>query len=193
MQYDSLFFLNSILFGIDLAVHPIIKKKKNRLHFPKMRIAKTVGIAAVFSIFQMAAPMIGWAIAHAAFVRFAWIEICFAWLAVAVLAALGVKMLAEARKSDGSQDNIRVGICALIAQCAATSVDALTVGFTIEEYKWTAALACSAIIASVTFTVYIAGFAVGRKFGMRFERVASIIGGLVFLAIAAEILVTTYI
>ena len=79
-----------------------------------------------------------------------------------------------------------------MAQCAATSVDALTVGFTIEEYAVYAALACSAIIAATTFVVYLVGFFVGKKFGMRFEKVASVVGGAVFIAIAVEIIITTY-
>lgn len=193
MQVDSLFFLNSLLFGIGLAVDAFLVALANGLHFPKMSRAKTVGVAATFSAFQLIAPMIGWAIAHAAFVRFSWIEICFAWAAVAVLGILGVKMLIEACGKNAGDRGVRVGTDALIAQCAATSVDALTVGFTIEEYGALAALACSAIIAATTFAVYLIGFAFGKRFGMRFEKAASIVGGVVFLAIAVEIVITTYV
>ncbi|WP_251183422.1 manganese efflux pump MntP family protein [Anaerocaecibacter muris] len=193
MQVNSLFFLNSILFGIGLAVDAFLVALANGLHFPRMSRAKVLGVAATFSTFQFGAPMLGWAIAHAAFVRFSWIEICFAWAAVAVLAALGIKMLIDARNKNAEDHCIKAGVGALIAQCAATSVDALTVGFTIEEYAVYAALACSAIIAATTFVVYLVGFFVGKKFGMRFEKVASVVGGAVFIAIAVEIIITTYI
>ncbi|MDE6400980.1 MAG: manganese efflux pump MntP family protein, partial [Clostridiales bacterium] len=102
-------------------------------------------------------------------------------------------MLAEARRKTARDQCVKVGVGALIAQGAATSVDALTVGFTIEDYGVFAALACSAIIAATTFFIYLIGFAVGKKFGMRFEKAASIVGGAVFLAIAVEIIITTYI
>lgn len=193
MQVDYLFFVNSILFGVGLAVDAFLVALANGLHFPKMRVIKTLGIAAAFSLFQMLAPMIGWAIAHTAFGYFSWIEICFSWTAVAVLIFLGGKMIVEAARNNGDEQMIKVGVGALIAQCAATSVDALTVGFTIEEYGFLPALVCSAIIASVTFVMYAVGFEVGKKFGMKFRKAASMLGGIVFIAIAVEIIVTTYI
>lgn len=194
MRVNYLFFVNSILFAVGLAVDAFLVAISNGLTRPKTKTAKTLGVAATFAAFHMAAPMLGFIIARAAFKRFEWIELCFAWVAVVVISVLGIKMIVESVRTSGdSVKPTKQGVLALVAQCAATSVDALTVGFTIEEYSVGAALLCSAIISFVTFVVYTIGFAVGKKFGMRFGKAASVIGGIVFIAIALEIIVTTYI
>jgi len=194
MQINCLFFLNSLLFGIGLAVDAFLVALANGMNYPLMRKRKTTAIAVLFMTFQIAAVMLGWLVAASAFKRYPKIEIWFAWGAVAALVILGTKMLSEARKNSSDENNnVTMGVAAIVAQCAATSVDALTVGFTIEEYGSGMALACSAIIGTVTFITYVIGFAVGKRFGMKFKKAASVIGGIVFIGIAVEILITTYI
>ncbi len=194
MQTDNLFFLNSILFGVGLAVDAFLValacgmsgQTTGRI---KLRAVLT---ATAFSIFQFAAPMLGWLIAHTAFEFYQNIELYFAWAAAAVIVFLGVRMLVK-KHDESDQIHTATGIVAVLFECAATSVDALTVGFTIEEYGAGAAAVCCAIIASVTFVTYLCGFALGKKFNEKFSRVATVLGALVFFAIAVEIIVTTYI
>ena len=75
-------------------------------------------------------------------------------------------------------------------QGIATSIDALSVGFTIAEYSWRAALTEALIIGIVTFLICLAGLRIGKFFGMRLAGKASILGGVILIAIGLEIFLT---
>lgn len=72
----------------------------------------------------------------------------------------------------------------------ATSIDALSVGFTIAEYDFLMALVCALIISAVTFAICMAGLIIGKKFGTRFSDRATILGGAILILIGIEIFVT---
>ena len=76
---------------------------------------------------------------------------------------------------------------ALLVQGIATSIDALSVGFTIAEYPASMAVICSLIIALVTFIICMAGLHLGKQFGTRFAGKASLLGGLILIGIGIEI------
>lgn len=192
MQISRLVFVHSVLFGIGLAVDAFLVALSNGMCFPNIHKRKIFGVAISFSLFQFAAPMIGWVIAHTAFLYFDWIELCFAWMAFFVIIMLAVRLVVECLRGAEVHTTKTGGVLTFFMQCAATSVDALTVGFTIEEYGVVSALICSAVIAAITFAAYPPGFVLGRRFGLKFDRAAKLVGGLVFIAIAIEIIVTTY-
>lgn len=79
---------------------------------------------------------------------------------------------------------------AVVMQGVATSIDALSVGFTIAEYGLAMALVCAALIAAVTFVLCYAGIGIGKKFGTKLAGKASVLGGVILIAIGLEIFVT---
>ena len=186
------FIINSILFGIGLAMDAFSVSLANGLNEPKMKPAKIAGIAGVFAGFQFAMPMAGWfcvkklAEAFSAFQKF------IPWIALILLAYIGGSMLIEGikNKDGGSDETAAVGLKSLIIQGIATSIDALSVGFTIAGYNVPMALLESAIIGLVTFFICIAGVLIGRKVGTRLAGKASIFGGIILIAIGLEIFFT---
>ena len=84
----------------------------------------------------------------------------------------------------------RLGMGALILQGIATSIDALSVGFTISGYSAAKALAASVIIAAVTFSVCLGGLLFGKRFGEKLADKATVLGGVILIAIGIEIFVT---
>lgn len=74
-------------------------------------------------------------------------------------------------------------------QGVSTSIDALSVGFTIGEYDVFTALTASAVIAAVTFGVCVAGVFTGKKFGLKFREKATVAGGIILVIIGIEIFV----
>jgi len=64
------------------------------------------------------------------------------------------------------------------------------VGFTIADYEWPMALAASLLIAAVTFVICMGGLRLGKTFGTRLAGKASILGGLILIAIGIEIFVS---
>ena len=91
---------------------------------------------------------------------------------------------------DSEEEETGVGFWALMGQGVATSIDALSVGFTIAEYDWLMALVCSLIIATVTFLICIGGLFIGRKFGIKLAGKAQILGGVILIGIGLEIFIS---
>ena len=75
-------------------------------------------------------------------------------------------------------------------QGVATSIDALSVGFTIAEYHVLRALAAGLIIGVVTFVICFFGLYIGQRFGTRLIGKTSILGGLILIGIGIEIFIT---
>ena len=191
MRVNGIFYLNSLLLGIGLAVDAFIIALSNGMNGIGGRRGSIV--ATLLAVFQFAAVMTGWAIAYTAHELCGWIEKVFSWTAAAVFLYMGIKMFMSAVRGTEQSSSAECGITAVLLQCAAASVDALTVGFTVEEYGAVAAVICSTIIAAVTFMVYISGHFLGKRFGTKLGRAASVVGGIAFVAIAVEIIVTTYV
>ena len=94
------------------------------------------------------------------------------------------------KKQKQDEERTKVGLTALLIQGIATSIDALSVGFTIAEYGFMMALVCALIIAVVTFFISMAGLIIGKKFGTRLSNSASILGGVILIIIGLEIFIT---
>ena len=145
-------------------------------------------MACSFGFFQGAMPFFGW-LGASRFNRL--IESVDHWIAFAILLFLGGKMIWESLRSDEEHetyDPSRPRV--VLALSVATSIDALSVGFTISEYGWLMALAASLIIAVVTFFICMAGLRIGKKFGTKLSGKASILGGIILIGIGLEIFIS---
>ena len=100
------------------------------------------------------------------------------------------ELLEGLRGRESEEETPAVGWAGLMLQGIATSIDALSVGFTIAEYSWQAALTEALIIGIVTFLICLAGLRIGKCFGMRLAGKASILGGVILIAIGLEIFLT---
>ena len=183
--------IQTFLIGLGLAMDAFSVSLANGLNEPKMKKSKMCLIAGVFAIFQALMPMLGWICVHTIARIFGTFEGLIPWIALILLGFIGGKMLVEGIKGGGDGDEPRkTSFAALAVQGVATSIDALSVGFTIADYNWLMALACSLIIAVVTFAICMAGVAIGRKFGTKLAGKASILGGVILIFIGIEIFAT---
>ena len=94
------------------------------------------------------------------------------------------------RSKEDEIEKTEIGVGSLLIQGVATSIDALSVGFTIAEYDLLMALVCALIIATVTFAICMSGLAVGKRFGTKFSDKATILGGVILIVIGLEIFIT---
>ena len=190
MEWGIVFFFNSILLGAGLAMDAFSVSLANGLNEPGMRRKKMLGIAGVFAVFQGLMPLIGWVCVHTVVQYFRSFEKWVPWIALILLLIIGGKMLIEGiRSREAEEEAEKLGAAALFVQGVATSIDALSVGFTIAEYGFLMAFICAFIIAAVTFAICAAGVVIGRKFGTKFAGKASVIGGIILIAIGIEIFV----
>ncbi|MCQ2565805.1 MAG: manganese efflux pump MntP family protein [Clostridia bacterium] len=191
MDWNFLFFLNSILFGVGLAMDAFSVSMANGLNEPKMGSARMCTIAGTFGAYQIIMPLVGWFCVHAIAEAFESFQKFIPWIALILLLYIGGKMLIEGIKNkDSAEEKPAVGFGALMVQGIATSIDALSVGFTIAEYTWLAALVEALIIGVVTFSICMGGLAIGKKFGTKLAGKASILGGIILIAIGFEIFFT---
>ena len=200
-MFDFLFFFNSILIGIGLAMDAFSVSLANGLNEPEMPKPKVLGVAGIFGVFQGAMPLIGWFCIHTIADVFDVFEKFIPWIALGLLAYIGGKMLYEGIKeykchSEGGTEcpvPQRLTLTALLVQGVATSIDALSVGFTISEYEWIQAIVCALLIAAVTFGICFAGILLGKKFGTALAGKSSIFGGAILIFIGLEIFITSFI
>ena len=190
MEWSFVFFLNSGLLGVGLAMDAFSVSLANGLHDPRMSRRRSAIIAGTFAGFQAAMPMLGWVCVHTIVELFSSFETFIPWIALALLGYIGGKMLVEGIKGEEAEEAAELSAGALFVQGVATSIDALSVGFTISEYGWLMALVCSLIIAVVTFFLCAAGLSLGKKFGTKLSGKASILGGVILIGIGLEIFVT---
>lgn len=191
MDITVVFLMNSALLGVGLAMDAFSVSLANGLNEPRMKRGRMSLIAGVFALFQAVMPMIGWVCVHTIMQYFKMFEKAIPWIALILLSYIGGKMLIEGIKG-GEQEETKgtLGISTLLVQGVATSIDALSVGFTIAEYDVLMALLCAVIIAVVTFVICMFGLALGKKFGTKFAGKAGILGGVILIGIGIEIFVT---
>ena len=188
MNWNFMFFFNSVLLGVGLAMDAFSVSLANGLNEPDMKRSKICGIAGTFGFFQALMPVIGWICVHTVVQYFSAFEKLIPWIALVLLLFIGGKMLIEGIKNEEEEsEKAGVGFGALMVQGIATSIDALSVGFTISDYNLPMALVCAAVIAVVTFIISIAGLFIGRKFGTKLSNKAAILGGSSIVFIGLEI------
>ena len=193
MELNFVFFFNSVLLGVGLAMDAFSVSLANGLNEPRMKTGKMCAIAGIFGIFQGLMPLLGWVCIHTVVQYFQAFENLIPWIALALLSYIGAKMLLEGLHEGNSEEpKPEVGFAALLVQGVATSIDALSVGFTIADYDLPAAAIASALIAAVTFVICFAGLAIGKKVGTKLAGKASILGGAILIIIGIEIFITSF-
>lgn len=194
MPLDFTFYVNSILLGVGLAMDAFSVSLANGLNEPCMKKRKICGVAGVFAFFQALMPLIGWICVHTVVQYFASFEKLIPWIALVLLGFIGGKMFYEGiQNRDGDPcEKPSVGLTALLVQGVATSIDALSVGFTIAEYDLFSALLAALIIAAVTFVICLCGILIGKKAGTRLAGKAGILGGAILIVIGLEIFITSW-
>ncbi len=188
MNLSVAFFIKNIILGVGLAMDAFSVSLANGLNEPKMKKHKMCGVAGVFAGFQFAMPMIGWGCVSTIARLFSVFEKFIPWIALILLGYIGGKMLYEGIKNKNAQDEkTGVGLKGLLVQGVATSIDALSVGFTISKYSCVEALLACLLIGLVTFIICFAGLIIGKKAGTKLAGKAGIVGGIILIAIGLEI------
>ena len=188
MTFSFLFIFNSVLFGVGLAMDAFSVSLANGLREPDMPATRGLLIAGTFGLFQTAMPLLGWFCVHSIAEAFQAFQRFIPWIALALLVFIGVKMILEGVRGTEEAGSLKGG--ALFIQGIATSIDALSVGFTIAEYSFVFALTESLIIGLVTFGLCVIAVRLGGKIGARLSGKAPIVGGIILILIGIEIFVT---
>ena len=164
--------LNSLLLGAGLAMDAFSVSVANGLEEPSMKKSRVCAIAGVYALFQFAMPLAGWFFVHSGFAK---------------------RTQGDKQEEEPAASPKKLTAAVILVQGLATSIDALSVGFTISGYRAFAALLSSLIIGAVTFAICAAGLVFGKKLGERFADKATVIGGFILIGIGLEILIKSFI
>ena len=180
--------ITSILLGIGLAMDACVVSMANGFRYPKITIKKILLIAIMFGLFQGLMPFIGYSLGSLFLSR---IEEIIPFLSLFLLSIVGVRMLYEGIKNKEDEENYSSDLTlqVLLIQALATSIDALSIGFTISNYSLFEALICVILIAIITFIICVGAVFVGKKFGTKLGNKASILGGVILIGIGIEIFI----
>ena len=189
MEWSFLFFFNSALLGVGLAMDAFSVSMANGLHDPQMSRRRGVQIAGTFAIFQAVMPMTGWVCVHTIVELFSSFEQFIPWIALILLGYIGGKMLIEGIKGEEAEEAAELSAGALFMQGVATSIDALAVGLSFSLLNinvWGPSTLIGVVCAVITALGLLAGK--GLAHADIFGRRAELVGGCVLIGIGLKIL-----
>lgn len=191
MNFGVDFWISAVLLGVGLAMDAFCVSMANGLNEPEMKKTKTCIVAGTFCLYQILMPLIGWICVHTLYKQFESFQVFIPWIALVLLLYIGGKMLLEGfGKKEENVEKTKLGFKLLMLQGIATSIDALSVGFTIADYEWAAALIEALVIGIVTFVLCVIGVIIGKKVGTVLSKKASILGGIVLISIGLKIFIS---
>lgn len=156
---------------------------------PRLHWRGVATMALLFGGFQAGMPLIGWALGAAVGPL---VERWDHWIAFALLAVIGGKMIKEAfgpPEADDTRPADAFQLRLLLVLAVATSIDALAVGVTLPMLNAPMALTLSSI-GVVAATGAVAGVFLGRRFGALVGRRLDVLGGLVLIGLGTRILLS---
>lgn len=181
-------FVELFLIGVGLSMDAFAVSICKGLGMSRLNMRQAAVISLFFGGFQALMPLIGWALGSQLTDFITPID---HWIAFGLLAFVGGKMLWNAFHEDdedeGVQTDEKLDLKELLMLAIATSIDALAVGITFA-FLQVAIVPSITIIGLTTFVISFAGVAVGHFFGARFEKPATIVGGVVLILIGVKIL-----
>ncbi len=206
MSFYIWLLFNSVLLGVGLAMDAFSVSLANGFAENTMTRKRKLYISGIYAIFQFIMPFTGWILVHFAVSFFKGFQKFIPFIALILLAFIGGKMVVEGFQSRKCSNNGDCASCSngqcdikdvaqrgsltfkvLILQGIATSIDALSVGFTIAEYNVYMVILSALIIGVVTHIICYIGLEIGTRFGTKLAGNARIIGGLILIGIGIEI------
>ena len=182
-------FVELFLIGVGLSMDAFAVSICKGLGMKRLNMKQALVIGLFFGGFQALMPLIGWALGTQLADFITPID---HWIAFILLVLIGGKMLFDAFREGDEEEAVdpkdaRLDLKELLMLAIATSIDALAVGITFAFLGVNIVWAI-AIIGVTTFVLSVVGVAVGHAFGARYEKGATIVGGVVLILIGCKIL-----
>lgn len=176
------------LLAVSLAIDCFTVSITSGIILHRIRWGIFLKMAFLFGLFQAAMPFLGWLGAS----RFNHlIETYDHWIAFALLAFLGIRMIREHFKDEEERSFDPTRMKVILTLAVATSIDALAVGisFAFAGFRTLSSLLYPlTAIGIASFVISLAGSLIGVFFGKRFNLRVEIFGGLVLIGIGVKIL-----
>lgn len=181
------FFLTSLGLGVGLAMDAFSVSLADSLREPEMSGGRKAIIAGTFGLFQFLMPVIGWFFVHELVSLINVLTRFTPWISLFLLVYLGIVMIREKEDETAEGTLRKIGAGELIIQGIATSIDALSVGFTISDYTAQMALVSGLIIGVTTFILCWTALHTGHIFKGKLKVKETTIGGIILILIGIKV------
>ena len=181
-------FVDFLLLGVGLSMDAFAVSVCKGLKMPKINLKQTFVISLFFGGFQALMPAVGWLLGK----QFeSYITSVDHWVAFALLVFIGGKMIydvfTEKNEDECGEKTNRLDMKEVLTLAVATSIDALAVGISFAFLQVDILKAVS-VIGVTTFVLSVIGVAVGNVFGSKYEKKATLAGGIILILIGLKIL-----
>ena len=146
-----------------------------------MKHALIVGLW--FGGFQALMPLVGYLLGSSFAEYIAAVD---HWIAMILLALIGVNMVRESRDKDPEHADPSLGFKTMLVMAVATSIDALAVGVTFAFLE-VRILPAVSFIGVVTFLLSALGVKIGSIFGTKYKSKAELTGGIILILLRLKI------
>lgn len=179
-------FLELLLLSLSLAMDCFAVSCSTGVAQPKLQWKNVIFFAFCFGFFQAMMPLLGWLggeVVVGYLSRFAH------WIAFAILAFIGSKMIWEGIKNEEDSPTDMAKFWTVMLLSIATSIDALAVGFGFSMMQHVRIGRSILMIGIVSFLVSLIGYCLAKRFSKHIHaNIAEIIGGVVLVCIGLKIL-----
>lgn len=145
-------------------------------------------MALLFGAFQALMPLIGWGLAAICREE---IEAYDHWIAFALLAILGYRMIREGLRQEDTPSIDPSRLEVMLSLAVGTSIDAMSVGFSFTGMGITRQgqlIEPLAVIGAMSFVLTLVGKYLGVRIGRRFRFPAEPVGGVILILIGVKVL-----
>lgn len=183
-------FIELVFMGIGLSMDAFAVSICKGLKMQKINFKQAFVIGCFFGGFQALMPLLGWLLGT----QFAsYITSIDHWIAFVLLALIGGNMVREAFVKEEDRDDQSImdpplDLKEMLLLAIATSIDALAIGVTFAFLN-VAIVPAIVTIGCITFIISIIGVVIGNYFGNKYEKKATLAGGIILIVIGMKILI----
>lgn len=173
-----------IILSIGLSMDALAVAMCKGLSMKRMSWKKAIIIALYFGIFQAIMPLIGYVLG----IKFQQSIVNIDhWIAFILLTTIGINMIKEIWNEAENDNNDNIDFKNMIVLAIATSIDALAIGITFAFLKCDIVFSVTCI-GTITFILSLIGVKIGNLFGVKYEKKAQLVGGLILILLGLKIL-----
>ena len=184
-------YISMLAIAVELSADAFAVTLSDMLRYGNLPLKKKMLLPVFFGLFQGIMPVIGFLVGE---LLGEVIQRIDHWVAFALLAFLGIKMIVESIKETKQKEEEKHCECRLswgemITQSFATSIDAMAVGITLAIVVNLPIYVSAPVIAVVTYLLCLLGVGIASKLGKFLKNKAGIVGGVILVAIGTKILI----
>ena len=181
-------FFEVLMIGVGLSMDAFAASVCKGLSMRRASAENILLIGVFFGGFQALMPLIGYFLGK----QFEdYIVSVDHWIAFALLAFIGGKMIADVVRDGGEEESAvkedRLRLREILMLALATSIDALAVGISFAFLK-VEIISAVATIGLTTLLPSALGVVIGHGFGARYKNKATLAGGVILILIGTKIL-----